>query len=201
MSGNARMTVSMDPSAIPLAMNSRPGMTHDGVPAGSRPTVLYAGRTGDPAHRRLDLRRQGRLGRLGTPGRGAAPSRTTSWSHRRVAARSFSLRSGPPPPGPSFGAEEVIAVLDGLVLTGGGDVDPASYGETAAPEVVGVEPAARRERAGAAGGGPEGRPARARHLPGLPDPQRRAWGHVAPAPPRRSSGTTIIAAPPSCSAK
>ncbi len=44
------------------------------------------------------------------------------------------------PTGPSFGAEEVIALLDGLVLTGGGDVDPASYRETAAPEVVGVNP-------------------------------------------------------------
>jgi putative glutamine amidotransferase len=42
------------------------------------------------------------------------------------------------PTGPSFGAEEVIAALDGLVLTGGGDVDPASYAEPAAPEVVGV---------------------------------------------------------------
>jgi len=44
------------------------------------------------------------------------------------------------PTGPSFGAEEVIALLDGLVLTGGGDVDPASYREEAAPEVVGVNP-------------------------------------------------------------
>jgi putative glutamine amidotransferase len=42
--------------------------------------------------------------------------------------------------GPTFGAEELVAVLDGLVLTGGGDVDPTSYRETAAPEVVGVNP-------------------------------------------------------------
>src|SRR5580692_8808062 len=40
------------------------------------------------------------------------------------------LRSAPT--GPSFGAEEVIGVLDGLILTGGGDVDPAAYSETAA---------------------------------------------------------------------
>ncbi len=46
------------------------------------------------------------------------------------------LRSAPS--GPSFGAEEVVSHLDGLVLTGGGDVDPASYQEKAAPEVVGV---------------------------------------------------------------
>jgi putative glutamine amidotransferase len=41
---------------------------------------------------------------------------------------------------PGFGAEEVIDRLDGLVLTGGGDVDPATYGEKAAPEVGGVDP-------------------------------------------------------------
>ena len=42
--------------------------------------------------------------------------------------------------GPGFGAAEVIAALDGLILTGGGDVDPAAYGETAEPEVGGVDP-------------------------------------------------------------
>jgi putative glutamine amidotransferase len=50
-----------------------------------------------------------------------------------------------PPPkeasgGPAMGAEEVVAVLDGLVLTGGGDVAPAAYGEEAVPEVAGVDP-------------------------------------------------------------
>jgi putative glutamine amidotransferase len=43
-------------------------------------------------------------------------------------------------PGTDFGAEEVIAALDGLILTGGGDVDPAAYGETAEPQVGGVDP-------------------------------------------------------------
>src|SRR6202044_1279158 len=33
----------------------------------------------------------------------------------------------------------VIAVLDGLVLSGGGDVDPRSYGQEAEPEVGGVD--------------------------------------------------------------
>ena len=45
------------------------------------------------------------------------------------------------PGGPEAGAAEVIAVLDGLVLTGGGDVDPAAYGEEPDPEVGGVNPA------------------------------------------------------------
>jgi putative glutamine amidotransferase len=42
--------------------------------------------------------------------------------------------------GPGFGAAEVIAALDGLVLTGGGDVDPAAYGQTASAAVAGVNP-------------------------------------------------------------
>jgi gamma-glutamyl-gamma-aminobutyrate hydrolase PuuD len=43
------------------------------------------------------------------------------------------------PAGPATGADEVIAVLDGLVLTGGGDVDPRNYAEQADPEVAGVD--------------------------------------------------------------
>lgn len=50
-----------------------------------------------------------------------------------------------PPPrsaveGPGSGASEVIEALDGLVLTGGGDVDPASYGESPGARVDGVNP-------------------------------------------------------------
>jgi gamma-glutamyl-gamma-aminobutyrate hydrolase PuuD len=50
-----------------------------------------------------------------------------------------------PPPssaadGPGSGAPEVIAALDGLILTGGGDVDPAAYDQKARPEVGGVNP-------------------------------------------------------------
>jgi putative glutamine amidotransferase len=44
------------------------------------------------------------------------------------------------PGGPGAGADEVIAVLDGLVLTGGGDVDPGAYGEQPVTEVAGVDP-------------------------------------------------------------
>ena len=45
------------------------------------------------------------------------------------------------PGGPEAGAEQVkgVAMLDGLVLTGGGDIDPAAYGEEADPEVGGVD--------------------------------------------------------------
>ena len=44
------------------------------------------------------------------------------------------------PDGPGAAADEAVAVLDGLVLTGGGDVDPLAYGEEPAPEVAGVDP-------------------------------------------------------------
>jgi gamma-glutamyl-gamma-aminobutyrate hydrolase PuuD len=44
------------------------------------------------------------------------------------------------PGGPGAGAAEVIGILDGLVLTGGGDVDPSAYGEAADPHVAGVNP-------------------------------------------------------------
>jgi len=40
--------------------------------------------------------------------------------------------------GPGTGAAEVIDVLHGLVLTGGGDVDPRAYGEEPEPAVGGV---------------------------------------------------------------
>ena len=36
-------------------------------------------------------------------------------------------------------AAEMIGSLDGLVLAGGGDIDPALYGEDASPEVSGVD--------------------------------------------------------------
>jgi gamma-glutamyl-gamma-aminobutyrate hydrolase PuuD len=44
------------------------------------------------------------------------------------------------PGGPATGAADVVRVLDGLVLTGGGDVDPTAYGEEPEPSVGGVNP-------------------------------------------------------------
>jgi putative glutamine amidotransferase len=50
-----------------------------------------------------------------------------------------------PPPsrahdGPGTAADEVIEGIDGLVLTGGGDVAPQAYGEQPDPETVGTSP-------------------------------------------------------------
>jgi gamma-glutamyl-gamma-aminobutyrate hydrolase PuuD len=44
------------------------------------------------------------------------------------------------PDGPGMGAVDVVSVLDGLVLTGGGDVEPEAYGEQAIPATGGVNP-------------------------------------------------------------
>jgi putative glutamine amidotransferase len=43
------------------------------------------------------------------------------------------------PPVP--GIEHAVARLDGLILSGGGDIDPAEFGAPAAPEIRGVRPA------------------------------------------------------------
>ena len=53
-----------------------------------------------------------------------------------AAAGGRPLLLPPPPPlpgGPGAGADEVIDVLDGLVLTGGGDVDPAPTARSPSP--------------------------------------------------------------------
>ena len=45
-------------------------------------------------------------------------------------------RSGPP----AVGAAEVVGALEALVLVGGGDVDPAAYGQPAHRALGGVDP-------------------------------------------------------------
>ncbi|HEY5142058.1 MAG TPA: gamma-glutamyl-gamma-aminobutyrate hydrolase family protein [Solirubrobacteraceae bacterium] len=47
------------------------------------------------------------------------------------------------PPDPAFGEvpEQVLALIDGLILAGGSDVDPAIYGATPHPATSGVAPA------------------------------------------------------------
>ncbi len=54
---------------------------------------------------------------------------------RRAGARTAIIS-----PGESGAAEEILEPFDGLVLVGGGDIDPARYGATAGSHVYGVEP-------------------------------------------------------------
>ena len=55
------------------------------------------------------------------------------------AVRCCCRRRAVPPEAPRRGRPRSIAALDGLILTGGGDVDPAAYGEEPDPEVGGVD--------------------------------------------------------------
>lgn len=43
------------------------------------------------------------------------------------------------PPGDGLSADELLTGFDGLLLAGGGDVDPARYGEAAHPTIYGME--------------------------------------------------------------
>jgi putative glutamine amidotransferase len=65
----------------------------------------------------------------------ALPSRYADVLHR-AGARSALLPPGQPSP-----AEELLAPFDGLLLAGGGDVDPARYGAAAHPAQGGLDPA------------------------------------------------------------
>ena len=64
--------------------------------------------------------------------------------------------------------------VDGLVFSGGSDLDPALYGAEAHPETTGVVPRAGRLRARADAGRARARHADARDLPRLAGAERRA---------------------------
>ena len=80
--------------------------------------------------------------------------------------------------------DELLDRVDGLVLSGGGDIDPAAYGARAPPGDVTGDPGARRVRAGADPPRGRARPAGAGDLPRHPGPQRRVRRHAAAAPAR-----------------
>jgi len=70
--------------------------------------------------------------------------------------------------------EALWARLDGLVLTGGGDVEPARFGEAAHPRTALVSADRRRPRAGAGRPGAARRRAGVRDLPWAAGAERRA---------------------------
>ena len=75
----------------------------------------------------------------------------------------------------------LIGLLDGLLLTGGGDVDPVLYGEERHETIEDAEPGRRRvrDRSGAAGGGRGS--ASAGDLPRCAGAERRQRRHAGPA--------------------
>jgi hypothetical protein len=90
----------------------------------------------------------------------------------------------------------VIEQADGLLLTGGGDLDPRSYDDVVAPEVYDVDPV--RDRAGdrRVPRGAGRRTARPRHLPRHPAHGGRVGRVAAPAPPERGLRPSLGGEPP-----
>ena len=127
----------------------------------------------------------------------AEPARWATWhAARRAAAPGLRRagRGGGRHPGAAAagarGSRPRCGRLDGLMLTGGGDIDPAGYGAAAASRrPPGCSQQRDRGRAGAAGGRAGRGPAGARHLPRPADAQRGPRRHPAPAPARRRPGT------------
>ena len=56
------------------------------------------------------------------------------------ALRRAGARAALVPPDDDAGAEEILAAFDGLLLIGGGDVDPARYRKQLHPDLYGVDP-------------------------------------------------------------
>ncbi len=87
------------------------------------------------------------------------------------------------------GIDETLDAIDGLIFSGGSDIDPAEYGHDAHPETNEHPPRARPRRAGAPDGCARAGYAGAGGLPRLAGAQRRAWGRSRPAPSGRGRAT------------
>ena len=72
--------------------------------------------------------------------------------------------------------DELLDMIDGLMLAGGSDIDPASYGARPHPETRGTLARARPLRAGAGHAGARARHARAGDLPRHADAERDQGG-------------------------
>jgi putative glutamine amidotransferase len=85
---------------------------------------------------------------VGVIGYGLAPGRVTGWDTAAVAVPATYMEAlrragarplviGAPDPG---APEEILQPFDGLVLIGGGDVDPGRYGQARHPDDYGIDP-------------------------------------------------------------
>jgi hypothetical protein len=79
---------------------------------------------------------------------------------------------------------EQLAHCDGLLLSGGVDINPATYGEQPHPELNATTPGTRQPRAGTACGGQAARHPDPGDLPRHPARQRRVRRHPLPGHPR-----------------
>ena len=92
------------------------------------------------------------------------------------------------------GVDETLDALDGIVFSGGSDLDPATYGQERHAGDGRDRRGARPRRARAAAGRARARHARARDLPRLAAAERRARRRPRPAPARGGRGREAQAA-------
>ena len=111
-----------------------------------------------------------------------------SQDRRLPAGRAARRRRGPHPRPVDDASPRRSTGIDGLLLTGGEDVAPSRYGETAAP--VGRRRrrrSATRFEIGAHRGSAPARPPNLRHLPRHPGAERRLRRHARPGHPDRGA--------------
>ena len=142
---------------------------------------------------------------IGVVGYHLAPGRVTRWPEggygvpgpyidalRRSGARVLIVS-----PGETNDPEEILSPFDGLLLVGGGDVDPPRYGGDATVEhTYGVEPDRDQLEIDLLLAADRHRPADARDLSGDAGDERRVRRHAAPAPPRHAGAAWNTASRP-----
>ena len=130
--------------------------------------------------RRHRLRRAGKLGPLAHAGLARALRLRAGRWRRRARARSSSRSKTSATPI----LDALVARLDGLVLTGGPDVDPARYGAEPHPRSQPPRPSRDERELALIGAAERRRPAGAGDLPRHAVAQRRPRRHARPAPAR-----------------
>ena len=119
------------------------------------------------------------------------------WDRREAALLAFSYieavqRAGgmavmiPPDGRFEHDPDEILDLLDGLILAGGNDIDPARYGADPDPQTHHLVPERDRSELALAIRAVRARHPRARHLPRHAAAQRRVRRNAHPAPPGRA---------------
>ena len=142
--------------------------------------ALSRARSARPVIGLTTYREQARWG-SGTRARGRAAAPSTPTRSRPPAAYRCCCRR---PPDAAEPPAAVVARLDGLVVTGGADVDPGAVRRGAAPRDLVLARGPRRLGAGSASGRGGGRTAGARCVPRDAADGRRRRRRAAPAHPR-----------------
>ena len=145
-------------------------------------------------------------------GRSSASRRTSRRDLRRLGARvgarsrtTTCARSSAPArapcscPLPTTASRRSLDALDGLIFSGGSDLDPGLYGQERHPETNGIVPERDSAELALLAGGARARPAGARDLPRLAGAQRRARRRPRSSTCRTTSATTATRRRPASS--